>query len=286
MFGSLGRMLGVSRPKRSSNPYNAAMPYLEQVPQVASQHLAPYANEPQQYTPGYMNDLYQNMYNEYLPYQRAPENFYYNEFPKEYNQMGSNPQAFLDKMQRGYTPSEGYQYKQRKMLDAMRNSAASGGFAGTRTDQEAQANTVRGLLGEDQQQYLQNLFGLQGAGLGGLERMISGRERGRVREDEIRQREREGRTLALRERALGEQQRESERANRAFQAAEGMAGVGTANLGQLGNFSAMARRQRNLDTDTRNQNVRNILGTLLGSAIGGGGGMGGGGGLPSGGLGF
>jgi hypothetical protein len=65
-----------------------------------------------------------------------------------------------------------------------------------------------------------------------------------------------------------------------------MAGVGTANLGQLGNFSAMARRQRNLDTDTRNQNVRNILGTLLGSAIGGGGGMGGGGGLPSGGLGF
>jgi hypothetical protein len=59
----------------------------------------------------------------------------------------------------------------------MRNSAASGGFAGTPFNQQQQAETVQGLLGSDMQQFLQNALGIMGAGISGKENRLMGRER-------------------------------------------------------------------------------------------------------------
>lgn len=85
----------------------------------------------------------------------------------KYNQMAADPMAFLNQITAGYNPSEGYKFKEKRALEAARNSAAAGGFSGTRNDQLQQAEMTKGLLGQDMQEWLSNVLGIQGAGLMG-----------------------------------------------------------------------------------------------------------------------
>lgn len=87
----------------------------------------------------------------------------------QYNRMSENPMDFLNQITEGYSPSEGYRFREKHALNAARNSAAAGGISGTYNDQLGQADLVNGLLGQDMQQWLQNVLGVQGMGLQGLE---------------------------------------------------------------------------------------------------------------------
>jgi hypothetical protein len=181
MFGSLAQLaLGVggqmasNRANRSSrnDPTRAAESQLAAVPGAVRPYYDPFiqhggraANRAEIF-----NDRYQNLY--------APSpGSNPNTLPNQYEQMANNPTDFMNSLMERYNPSVGYRFKQQQMLDAMRNSASAGGFAGTPFNQQQQAETVQGLLGADMQQYLQNALGITNAGILGKEGRISGQER-------------------------------------------------------------------------------------------------------------
>lgn len=128
---------------KNRNPADAAMPYLNQIPDVGHQYYDPYVNQGLQASQG------------------AGE---------QYNQMSSDPMAYLNQILSGYKPSEGYQFREKRALNAAGNSAASAGLAGTENDQINRAGLVNSLMGDDMQQFLQNVLGIQQTGLTGQER--------------------------------------------------------------------------------------------------------------------
>lgn len=91
---------------------------------------------------------------------------------EQYNKMSANPKDYLDELVSGYKPSQGYQFREKRALDAARNSAAQGGLSGTYNDQHDQSQMVNDMMGGDIQQYLANVLGIQGGGLAGQERTI------------------------------------------------------------------------------------------------------------------
>ncbi len=84
-----------------------------------------------------------------------------------YEKMLQNPASFVEQLMSTYKPSQGYDFRKKNAMDAARNSAASGGFSGTRNDQMQQAGLADNLLSQDMQQYLQTLLGVHGEGLQG-----------------------------------------------------------------------------------------------------------------------
>ena len=86
---------------------------------------------------------------------------------QQFNQMSANPMDYINQIVAGYKPSEGYRFREQRGLEAARNSAAQGGLTGTREDQLQRSAMVQGLLGEDMQQWLQNVIGAQQYGLQG-----------------------------------------------------------------------------------------------------------------------
>ncbi len=118
------------------------MQYLNQIPQQTGQYLNPYIQQGQQAGSAAQG---------------------------QYGQMAQNPMDFLNQIMAGYKPSQGYQYKQGVMGRDMANTAASGGFRGTNEDQRQRGELINALMGQDMQQYLQNVLGIQGTGLQGQE---------------------------------------------------------------------------------------------------------------------
>lgn len=136
--------LGMGKSLFGSSAADKAMPYLEQVGPMAQGYLTPYAT-------------------------RGREA--YDVFNPVAEQMTQDPTGYINELMRGYTPSEGYKFKQAQMSKALGNTAAAGGFRGTENDQMQQAELIRGLLGQDMYDYLNAVQGAQGRGmstLGGL----------------------------------------------------------------------------------------------------------------------
>lgn len=126
--------------RKPQNPYGSAMPYLGQAESAGRGLYQPYVNQGQDaYTK--LNPLY--------------------------SEMMQDPTAYMKKLMGGYETSPDYDFKSQQMQKAMQNAAASGGFAGTDYDQMQRADTIRGLLGQDMQQYFNNVRNIQDAGLGG-----------------------------------------------------------------------------------------------------------------------
>lgn len=86
-----------------------------------------------------------------------------------YQQQMNNPTGQYNDIMSQYQPSQGYQYKQDKLNQMMHNTAASGGYAGTGGDQQQRGELTNALMGEDMQQFLQNILGIQSTGMKGLE---------------------------------------------------------------------------------------------------------------------
>lgn len=183
--GSGGGRMNIPSYNAGPNPANAAMPYLNQIAPLGRQYYDPFIGQGQQ-SSAVANPIYNRM--------SQDPNAYLNSLGQQQNPVfgdsTQNPTDFLNSIMRNYSPSEGYRFKEKELSRAAQNSAAQGGFAGTRTSQMEQADLVRGLLGDDSQQYLQNVlnirglqgnerqqhlqnaFGVQGTGLQGQERNI------------------------------------------------------------------------------------------------------------------
>lgn len=122
------------------NPADAAMPYLNQIPGVAKEYFNPFIERGKR-----SGDMLEGQYDKFT----------------------NNPTDYLDQIMSRYRPSSGYNFKQNQLLKAAGNSAAAGGFRGTENDQQNSAQMVQGLLGDDMQQFLANVLGIQGQGIAG-----------------------------------------------------------------------------------------------------------------------
>jgi len=127
--------------KGGKNPADAAMPYLNQIPGMEHGAYDPYIQH---------------------------GNEAYNTLNPELTQMGSDPSAFLEKLMGNYTPSRGYQLKNDEMRRAAGNTAAAGGMRGSLNDITNEARISDTLMGDDMQQWLQNVLGIKKEGLSGL----------------------------------------------------------------------------------------------------------------------
>lgn len=85
----------------------------------------------------------------------------------QYGQLVSDPTAMLEKFMGGYKTSPFTKMLQERMTQAAANTAAAGGMRGSPSDQFRQQQITQDLLGKDMQQYLSNVLGLYGTGLGG-----------------------------------------------------------------------------------------------------------------------
>lgn len=187
---------------KGKNPADAAAPYLNQIAPMAQQNLGPWAQQGQQ-------AQQQNQ--------------------QQYNSMSSDPAAFLQQLRATYTPSEGYKFKHGQMQKAMEGAAAAGGYRGTQADQGAQAELVKGLLGEDEMAYVDKLLGIQGAGMQGNENI----------------------------------------ANRGFGAASDLTNVLGSTLGAQGSLAFKGQENQNATRQAMMNKIFQMLGGAAGAAFGG-----------------
>lgn len=128
--------------KGGKNPADAAMPYLNQIPGMEHGAYDPYI-------------------------QRGNEAS--NTLTPQFNQMSSDPSAFLESLMKNYQPSRGYQLQNDEMRRSAGNTAAAGGMRGSLNDISNEARISDTLMGNDMQQWLKNVLGIETAGQGGLQ---------------------------------------------------------------------------------------------------------------------
>ena len=88
---------------------------------------------------------------------------------QQYSQLINNPQATYNQLAGGFEQSPGYQWQYDQATNAANSAAAAGGYSGTQLDQEERGRLAQRLSDEDMQQYLNNILGIQGTGLEGLQ---------------------------------------------------------------------------------------------------------------------
>jgi hypothetical protein len=122
------------------NPADAAMPYLNKIAPMEKQYFDPFI-------------------------QRG--NTAYGKMAPQFDQMSKDPAAFLEMILGKYQPSKAYGLKRDEMMRAAGNTAAAGGMRGSGQDMVSEERIADTLLGEDMQQWLQNVLGIHGRGLEG-----------------------------------------------------------------------------------------------------------------------
>ncbi len=127
-----------------SNPANAAMPYLQQIPGTISPYYQPYINTGQ----NSMNQYYNNS-SQWATPQGASN---------DYNTIAA-----------GYTTSPYAQYQDQNMINADEQFAAASGQAGTPAQQAALADQINGINSKDEQAYINSILGIQTEGEHGLQ---------------------------------------------------------------------------------------------------------------------
>lgn len=191
------------------DPAGAANPYYQQIPGVAEKY-----------------------YNPFIQRGAGAGGILSGQFDK----MSQDPSGFIDALMKNYSGSEGYKLKQEQMQRAAGNAAAAGGMRGSQADISNEADISRRLQGEDMQQWLQNVLGVQHEGLGGEQHLYD------VGFDAS------GRAASDIENALGEQ----------------------------GQLAFQGERQRMADRSGRLGGLGSALGGLFGLGMPGGGSLGGG----------
>lgn len=123
-----------------ANPANQARKYIDQIP----------------------GQLY-GIYDPYIDRGNAQ----YAGLNQQYTNMGQDPTGYLNKILQSYTPSKAYQLQRDEALRAAGNTAAAGGMRGSLDDIQKQARIADSLSGQDMQQWLNNVLGIQSTGLTG-----------------------------------------------------------------------------------------------------------------------
>lgn len=251
--GQIGGMLGGAGRSRGrggdmGNPSDAANGYLNQIPGMARQYLEPYLGNPEAGRVGEQTN-YENIKN---MYQQEP-NIYSSEIP-EYQRMRQDPQEFMNNIMRGYTPSEGYKFKEKMMSNALRNTAASGGYSGNSFNQMQAGDLVKGLLGDDMGEYLRNILGIQQGGLGAEER----RRHGYQGAQEFK--------LGGAERGFGGlAEMNRNRSNQSYDAAKALSGILGTNLGSQATLGYMGQNEMNRERMSRRREGNDLLSQAMGS---------------------
>lgn len=83
------------------------------------------------------------------------------------SQLAQDPAGYLEKIYQGYRLSPQAQMQQEEMLRAAGAAAAAGGVRGTQQDLMRSAQITDMIQGQDWQNYLQNILGIQKTGLSG-----------------------------------------------------------------------------------------------------------------------
>lgn len=86
--------------------------------------------------------------------------------------MANDPTGYLNHLMESYQPSEGYKMKSHEDLRAAGNSAAAGGMRGSQQDVENSAKIQDMLMGDDMQQWLKNVMGIESEGSQGQSHMF------------------------------------------------------------------------------------------------------------------
>lgn len=126
------------------NPADRAMPYLEQIPGAVQPYYQPYIDQGRQ----------------------AGE-----QAGSMYGRMAQDPMQYLQELMSGYNVSDGYKAKEQRLLDTAHNTAVAGGYAGLPYDERQRSEMVSALMSDDMQQWLNNVLGVQGMGLGGQQHL-------------------------------------------------------------------------------------------------------------------
>jgi phage-related minor tail protein len=127
--------------KGGKNPADAAMPYLNQIPGMEKQYYDPFINYGKEAA---------------------------NTLTPQFNQMSQDPAAFLESIMSKYQPSRAYQLRNEEALRAAGNTAAAGGLRGSLGDIKNESRISDALLGQDMQEWLNNVLGIQKEGQQGL----------------------------------------------------------------------------------------------------------------------
>jgi hypothetical protein len=123
-----------------SNPANAAMPYLQQIPGTITPYFQPYI------------DAGGDSLNTLI---------------KQYQTLLNNPGQVINSAGAGYQQSPGYQYQYNQGINGANAAAAAGGTLGTPEHQQEAASMSSNLANQDYQKYLQQALDLYGQGLKG-----------------------------------------------------------------------------------------------------------------------
>ena len=86
----------------------------------------------------------------------------------QYNNLLSNPGGMLNQFGQGYQQSPGFQFALQQALQGAGHAAAAGGMAGSPQHEQQNMGIATGLANQDYNNYLSNVLGLYGAGLGGI----------------------------------------------------------------------------------------------------------------------
>lgn len=125
---------------KSSNPANAAMPYLNQIPGMTMPFMQPWFNAGAGALPGLQD---------------------------QYGQLTNDPSKRLNEIGQGYKESPGLQFAIKKAMDAQGRAAAAGGMAGSPQHQEYNTELATNYANQDYNNYMNNALGLYKSGLGG-----------------------------------------------------------------------------------------------------------------------
>lgn len=144
-----------------SNPANAAMPYLNQIPGQTNQYLDPFFQAGR----GALNPL-----------------------QGEYAKLLGDPGAWMNKIGESYQQSPGFKAAMEQALTAGNHASAAGGMAGTPQSQFEQMKMATDLTDQDYGNWMNKALGLYGQGLSGEQGMAGmGQQAGQSLADMIAQ---------------------------------------------------------------------------------------------------
>lgn len=207
---------------KQENPADKAMPYIEKIGGMAKEQYNPWINQGQEAQQG----------NQAL-----------------FKEITQNPTDYWNKLQAGYTPSKGYQYKQEQAQKAASAAARASGIAGTGADQSNQMDIVQKILSQGEGQYMEQILNMLGMGAQGQENI----------------------------------------ANRGFGATSALTDTLGSQYATQGELAFQGQREKNQRRMDRGKMLTQLAAALAGGAMGGAGGAaggfggaGGGGGMPAG----
>lgn len=155
-----GLVGGLASDLIGGNPYSGAMDEY----QDANQMLGNYLNQ----ATSYLNPYYQAGTGALPQYQNALDNM-------------KNPSEFYNQMMSGYQESPAAKFRQEQSVNSANARAAATGLSGSSNNLDDVSNITQGIIGQDQQQYFNNLMGINNnymSGLGGLSNMGMGAAQG------------------------------------------------------------------------------------------------------------